>query len=142
MNRSELIDLLARRFPLLSDKDVELAVKCVVASLSDALARGDRIEIRGFGSFALRYRPSRASRNPKTGEPVIVPPKYRPYFKSGKELRGESNGGSATSLGQRLLQYLKRCVHLESFIVARREFAPVSETDVVAQLHQCLCLPT
>ena len=68
-------------------KDADYAVKMILDAMTDALARGDRIEIRGFGSFALNYRPPRTGRNPKSGEKVLVPEKYVPHFKAGKELR-------------------------------------------------------
>jgi len=87
MTKSELIARLAARFPQLVAKDADYAVKMVIDAMSDALARGDRIEIRGFGSFALNYRPPRVGRNPKSGDKVLVPEKYVPHFKAGKELR-------------------------------------------------------
>jgi integration host factor subunit beta len=87
MTRSDLIAKLAERYPQLLAKDAEMAVKVILDSLTNALARGGRIEIRGFGSFALNYRPPRQGRNPKTGDAVKVPAKYVPHFKAGKELR-------------------------------------------------------
>ena len=87
MTKSELIAQLAVRFPQLVAKDADYAVKMILDAMTDALARGDRIEIRGFGSFALNYRPPRVGRNPKSGEKVHVPEKYVPHFKAGKELR-------------------------------------------------------
>lgn len=87
MTRSDLIAKLAERHPQLLAKDAELAVKVILDSLAATLANGGRIEIRGFGSFALNYRPPRLGRNPKTGEKVQVPAKYVPHFKAGKELR-------------------------------------------------------
>ena len=87
MTKSELIAQLAERFPQLVAKDADYAVKMILDAMTDALARGDRIEIRGFGSFALNYRPPRTGRNPKSGEKVLVPEKYVPHFKAGKELR-------------------------------------------------------
>lgn len=87
MTKSELINRLAERFPQLGAKDADFAVKVLLDALADALARGQRVEIRGFGSFSLNYRPPRAGRNPKTGEQVRVPEKYVPHFKAGKELR-------------------------------------------------------
>ena len=87
MSKSELIAQLAERFPQLVAKDADYAVKMILDAMTDALARGDRIEIRGFGSFALNYRPPRTGRNPKSGEKVHVPEKYVPHFKAGKELR-------------------------------------------------------
>ena len=87
MTKSELIDRLAAQFPQLVAKDAELAVKMILESMAESLAKGERIEIRGFGSFGLNYRPPRVGRNPKTGEKVDVPAKRIPYFKPGKELR-------------------------------------------------------
>ena len=87
MTKSELIAQLVERFPQLVAKDADLAVKMILDAMSEALVRGDRIEIRGFGSFSVNYRPPRVGRNPKSGESVHVPGKYVPHFKSGKELR-------------------------------------------------------
>lgn len=87
MNRSNLITRLAELHPQLLAKDTELAVKVIMDTMSTTLSRGERIEIRGFGSFGLNYRPPRQGRNPKTGDTVKVPAKYRPHFKAGKELR-------------------------------------------------------
>ena len=87
MTKSELIARLAERFPQLVAKDADFAAKIILEALSAALVRGDRIEIRGFGSFALNYRPPRTGRNPKSGEKVSVPAKWVPHFKAGKELR-------------------------------------------------------
>jgi len=87
MTKSELIAHLAQRFPQLVAKDADLAVKVILDALADTLSRGDRIEIRGFGSFSLNYRPPRIGRNPKSGFKVEVPAKYVPHFKAGKELR-------------------------------------------------------
>ena len=87
VTKSELIEMLARKQPHLPLKDVELAVRCVVDHLSDTLASGERIEIRGFGSFSLHRRSARLGRNPKTGESVSLTEKHVPHFKPGKELR-------------------------------------------------------
>lgn len=87
MTRSDLIGRLAELHPQLLAKDAELAVKVILDILSSTLSRGGRIEIRGFGSFGLNYRPPRQGRNPKTGDNVRVPAKYVPHFKAGKELR-------------------------------------------------------
>ena len=87
MTKSELIAQLAARFPQLVAKDADFAVKMILDEMSAALCRGDRIEIRGFGSFSLNYRPPRVGRNPKSGEKVQVPAKYVPHFEAGKELR-------------------------------------------------------
>lgn len=93
MTKSELIEALAARQTHLATADVELAVKDLLEQMSHALASGDRIEIRGFGSFSLHYRPPRMGRNPKTGEAVALPGKYVPHFKPGKELRERVNAG-------------------------------------------------
>lgn len=87
MTKSELIDRLAQRFPQLVARDAEDVVKVILGAMTDALTQGNRIEIRGFGSFSPNYRPPRVGRNPKSGETVHVPGKYVPHFKSGKELR-------------------------------------------------------
>jgi integration host factor subunit beta len=87
MTKSELIELIAAKQKHLPAKDVELAVKQVLEIMSDALAQGHRIEIRGFGSFSLHFRPPRQGRNPKTGETVALAGKHVPHFKPGKELR-------------------------------------------------------
>ncbi len=87
MTKSELIARLAERHPHLVAKDAELAVKTILEAMAESLAEGKRIEIRGFGSFTLNYRPPRVGRNPKTGGKVNVPEKYVPHFKAGKELR-------------------------------------------------------
>lgn len=87
MTKSELIEALAAKLPQLEHRDVELAVKSLLERMADALVEGERIEVRGFGSFSLHRRPSRVGRNPKTGEAVRVPEKHVPHFKPGKELR-------------------------------------------------------
>ena len=87
MTKSDLIARLAERFPQLVAKDADFAVKMILDAMSVALAKGDRIEIRGFGSFSLNYRPPRVGRNPKSGDKVSVPEKWVPHFKAGKELR-------------------------------------------------------
>ena len=91
MTKSELINLLAKRYSYLAFKDVELAVKGMIDHMTQALATGDRIEIRGFGSFSLHYRPPRLGRNPKTGDAVELASKFVPHFKPGKELRDRVN---------------------------------------------------
>ena len=82
-----MIESLADKQPHLEHRDVELAVKTMLDKMGSAFEEGDRIEIRGFGSFALHYRPARIGRNPKTGESVNVEDKFSPHFKPGKELR-------------------------------------------------------
>ena len=97
MNRSDLITRLADMHPQLQAKDVTLAVTLILNTMSATLANGDRIEVRGFGSFSLNYRPPRISRNPKTGARVDVPAKYQPHFKPGKELRWRVDRDAAKS---------------------------------------------
>jgi integration host factor subunit beta len=92
MTKSELIEAMARRQIHLAHHDVELGVKEILEYVSQSLATGERIEIRGFGSFSLHFRPPRVGRNPKTGDSVALPGKYVPYFKPGKELRDRVNG--------------------------------------------------
>jgi len=87
MTKSKLINLLARRFSQLVHKDAEISVKTILDAMSNSLMQKKRIEIRGFGSFSLNYRPQRIGRNPKSGEKVNVSEKYVPHFKAGKELR-------------------------------------------------------
>ncbi len=87
MTKSELIELIASKQQHLAQRDVELAVKTLLEQMSESLAGGERIEIRGFGSFSLHHRPPRIGRNPKTGEPVSLPGKYVPHFKPGKAMR-------------------------------------------------------
>lgn len=87
MTKSELILRLADRHRQLMLRDAEMVVRMVLEEMSETLAKGGRIEIRGFGSFGLNVRPARVGRNPKSGETVMVPPKVVPHFKPGKELR-------------------------------------------------------
>ncbi|MCY3770230.1 MAG: integration host factor subunit beta [Gammaproteobacteria bacterium] len=96
MTKSELIAYLTDEQPHLTEADVELAVNSLLDRMSGALAQGERIEIRGFGSMALRYRPPRIGRNPKTGEKVHVSEKYVPHFKPGANLRRRVDVGSKT----------------------------------------------
>jgi integration host factor subunit beta len=91
MTRTELIQRLAELNPQLTQKDAELAVKVLINGISDILAKGERVEIRGFGSFSLTFRPPRKGRNPKSGDKVAVPAKYVPRFKAGVELRERVN---------------------------------------------------
>jgi len=95
MTKSELIERIAARQTQLSSKDVELAVKTIIEHMAQTLATGERIEIRGFGSFSLHYRAPRVGRNPKTGESVGLSGKYVPHFKPGKELRERVNASMA-----------------------------------------------
>ena len=96
MTKSELIEALAGRQTHLAFNDVELSVKSVMEQMSQALSTGERIEIRGFGSFSLHFRPPRMGRNPKTGSAVALPGKHVPHFKPGKELRERVNEVAST----------------------------------------------
>ena len=87
MIRSELVAMLAERFSQLTPRDAEFAVETILAAMSDTLARGHRIEIRGFGSFSINRRPPRVGRNPRSGEQVVISEKLVPHFKPGKALR-------------------------------------------------------
>lgn len=87
MTRSDLVEALAERFGQLGQRDAELAVKAILEAISEALIDGQRIEIRGFGSFSVNHRPSRTGRNPRSGESVEIPAKRVPHFKAGKALR-------------------------------------------------------
>jgi integration host factor subunit beta len=93
MTKSELIEIIGRKQKHLPAKDVELAVKHILEVMSDSLSSGERIEIRGFGSFSLHFRPPRMGRNPKTGEAVALSGKHVPHFKPGKDLRERVNAG-------------------------------------------------
>ncbi len=95
MTKSELIERLATEQTHLNQTDVELAVRSILEQLSRALAEGERVEIRGFGSFSLHYRPPRMGRNPKTGDAVALPGKHVPHFKPGKELRERVDHGAS-----------------------------------------------
>lgn len=87
MIKSELIDKLAEANPHLYHRDVERVVNTILDGITDALAEGDRVELRGFGAFSVRRRPARVGRNPRTGDSVAVKEKHVPFFKTGKELR-------------------------------------------------------
>ena len=97
MTKSDLIEILSERQTLLNYRDVELAVKLILEQMSESLSGGDRIEIRGFGSFTLHHRPARIGRNPKSGESVTLDEKYVPHFKPGKELRDRVNAAAGFS---------------------------------------------
>ena len=107
MTKSELIELLARRQPHLKADDVDLAVKSLLQMMGTALADGDRIEVRGFGSFSLHFRPPRTGRNPKTGDAVALPGKHVPHFKPGKELRERVTQVTPVPAGLNRLQSVK-----------------------------------
>ncbi len=91
MIKSELIAAVAQKLHHIPEKDISDAVNCIIDQMADTLSGGGRIEIRGFGSFCLHYRPPRNAHNPKTGEKVITEAKYRPHFKPGKALRERVN---------------------------------------------------
>jgi integration host factor subunit beta len=98
MTKSELIACLAERFPQLVLKDADFAVKTILDAISEALVAGQRIEIRRFGSFSLNSRLPRIGRNPKSGEKVLIPRKYVPHFKPGKELRERVDAMASQSI--------------------------------------------
>ncbi|MBV6272230.1 integration host factor subunit beta [Alcaligenaceae bacterium CGII-47] len=102
MTKSELIALLASRYPQLATRDMDFAVKMVLDAMAESLAKGQRIEIRGFGSFSLSERSPRIGRNPKSGEKVMVPAKLVPHFKAGKELRERVDAGPGNDDGDEL----------------------------------------
>lgn len=91
MTKSELITRITRRYSQLVEKDAEVLVRTILHEMAENLKKGRHIEIRGFGSFGLNYRPPRRGRNPKSGKSVEVPAKYVPHFKAGKELRERVN---------------------------------------------------
>ena len=100
MTKSDLIEKISFSQGQLSYRDVELSVKTIIEKMSDRLSSGERIEIRGFGSFCLHYRAPRMGRNPKTGEKVSLRAKHVPHFKPGKELRERVNMDAATRTAQ------------------------------------------
>lgn len=93
MIKSELIQRLADDNPHLYHRDVEAIVNAILDEIIDAMARGDRVELRGFGAFSVKHRPARVGRNPRTGEKVEVEEKFSPFFKTGKEMRERMNPG-------------------------------------------------
>jgi integration host factor subunit beta len=95
MTKSELIAKLATRNPNLYLRDIEMIVETIMDEMTEALVRGDRIELRGFGAFSVKKRAARVGRNPRTGESVEVPAKNMPAFKTGKALRDRLNGENA-----------------------------------------------
>ena len=94
MIKSELVQNIAERNPHLYQRDVEHIVNAVLEEIVEALSRGDRVELRGFGAFSVKNRPARIGRNPRTGEKVEVDEKFVPFFKTGKEMRERMNGGA------------------------------------------------
>jgi len=91
MIKSELVQRIASQNPHLYQRDVENVVNAVLGEIAAALARGDRVELRGFGAFSVKHRPARTGRNPRTGEHVAVAQKVVPFFKTGKEMRERLN---------------------------------------------------
>lgn len=91
MTRWDLIQILADRNPHLFVKDIKVIVNCFFDAITEALKRGDRVELRGFGTFSVKQRAPRSARNPKTGEAVQVGDKFHPFFKTGKELKIQLN---------------------------------------------------
>ena len=96
MIKSELIQKIAAANPHLFHRDVERIVNVIFDEIVDALARGDRVELRGFAAFTVKHRPAREGRNPRTGEPVPVEEKFVPFFKTGKDLRDRLNGNDTS----------------------------------------------
>ena len=92
MIKSELIDIISKQQLHLSEKDIALSVNSIIEQMSVALAANERIEVRGFGSFSLHFRPPRKAHNPKTGHKLVTQPKYAVHFKPGKEMRERVNG--------------------------------------------------
>jgi len=95
MIKSELVQRIAQANPHLYQRHVELIVNTILDEITQALARGDRVELRGFGAFSVKDRPARTGRNPRTGEKVSVEQKFVPFFKTGKEMRERLNGGKS-----------------------------------------------
>ena len=93
MIKSELVEKIAEQNPHLYQRDVENIVNAILGEIVVAMARGDRVELRGFGAFSVKQRPARTGRNPRTGTHVSVEQKYAPYFKTGKEMRERLNPG-------------------------------------------------
>ena len=102
MTRSDLVEELASRFGQLAQRDAEFAVKAILDAVSEALVRGHRVEIRGFGSFSINRRPPRIGRNPRSGERVDIPEKRVPHFKPGKALREAVDGPLVTAADKRV----------------------------------------
>lgn len=96
MTRSDLVQALAERFAQLGQHDAELAVKTILSAIAQALAQGQRVEVRGFGSFTLSERAARMGRNPRSGESVAIEAKRVPHFKPGKALREQVDAGGGT----------------------------------------------
>ncbi|OGT31610.1 MAG: integration host factor subunit beta [Gammaproteobacteria bacterium RIFCSPHIGHO2_12_FULL_35_23] len=102
MIKSELVEVVGRKQDQLSEQDVTVSINTVLDKMAIHLSQGGRIEIRGFGSFSLHYRPPRQAHNPKTGEKLVTPPKYAVHFKPGKELRESINASKDIPIQQDL----------------------------------------
>lgn len=96
--KSQLIGELSKHFPHLPEKDIALSINTIIEYMSETLSKGGRIEIRGFGSFNLHFRPPRRAHNPKTGEKLVTNPKYAAHFKPGKELRERVNNNRSVPI--------------------------------------------
>jgi integration host factor subunit beta len=101
MTKSELIELLTREHTQLEGEDIAFVVNFLLQQMTEALAAGERVEIRGFGSFSLHFRPPRIGRNPKTGEPVALAGKHVPYFRPGKEMRDRVSASALATASSR-----------------------------------------
>src|SRR5687767_14593677 len=101
MIKSELVQQIAAQNPHLYQRDVENIVNAILGEIVEALARGDRVELRGFGAFTVKHRAPRVGRNPRTGASVSVSEKYVPFFKTGKDLRERLNKAAAAAVGRR-----------------------------------------
>jgi integration host factor subunit beta len=97
MTKSDLVEKIAKKFNQLPLKDIEFGVKIILDKMINTLVDGGRVEVRGFGSFCIHHRAPRTGRNPRTGEKVILPAKYVPHFKPGKELREQVNHSAGTA---------------------------------------------
>lgn len=100
--KSQLIAEISKKLSHLPEKDIALSINSIIEQMSDLLSNGGRIEIRGFGSFCLHYRPPRKAHNPKTGEKLVTEPKYAVHFKPGKELREQVNASRHIPLRETL----------------------------------------
>jgi len=117
MTRSDLVEELAARFSQLTHRDAEFAVKTLLDAMGEALVRGHRIELRGFGSFSINRRPPRMGRNPRSGESVAIPEKRVPHFKPGKALREAVDARTQEILSCYTSQKVKRLSGLKFFSV-------------------------
>ena len=118
MTKSELIEIITAKQKHLPARDVELALKQILEIMSDALSQGERIEIRGFGSFSLHFRPPRQGRNPKTGEAVALSGKHVPHFKPGKDLRERVN--DSAGLARSATDPRRSCICAQRSLISGR----------------------